>query len=222
MKTTRTCLNCGDAFTPKRLRSRYCSSKCGWANSGSRGRNLRGIAMTCQGCASSFLVFKPYLKETRKFCSRPCEIANRGPRKSLQDRLFTHVSPEPNSGCWLWTGYLGTHGYGTAHDGIRTTQAHRATYRAWRGDIPPRTPLDHLCRVPACVNPDHLEVVSHRTNFLRGMSPPAVAIRDGRCRFGHPYTEENTYYRANGNRQCRICTRRRYAEAREAAEVAAL
>jgi hypothetical protein len=54
-----------------------------------------------------------------------------------------------------------------------TTLAHRAFYEAHRGAITERD-LDHLCRVRRCVNPDHLEPVSHRENIIRGIRARAV------------------------------------------------
>jgi hypothetical protein len=47
--------------------------------------------------------------------------------------------------------------------------AHRAYYEDAKGAIPPHLDLDHLCRVPACVNPDHLEAVPRAINVRRGL-----------------------------------------------------
>lgn len=55
--------------------------------------------------------------------------------------------------CLLWTGSLNNKGYGKIGD----RYAHRVTYELARGPIPAGLELDHLCRTPACVNPDHLE-----------------------------------------------------------------
>jgi hypothetical protein len=85
---------------------------------------------------------------------------------------FAHlITPLPWTGCWLWDGRrFSRNGYGRVwHDG-KERQAHRVTYELLVGPIPQGLILDHLpkCRVRCCVNPDHLEPVTHRTNTLRG------------------------------------------------------
>lgn len=70
-------------------------------------------------------------------------------------------------GCWIWTGTR-TNGYGiTSVDG-RSARAHRVAYLLAYGSIPEDTPhLDHLCRVRACIRPDHLEPVTQAENNRR-------------------------------------------------------
>jgi hypothetical protein len=53
------------------------------------------------------------------------------------DRLMSHVSPEPNSGCWPWARNITRLGYGEA--GGRLKPAHRAVYEELRGNIPEGT-----------------------------------------------------------------------------------
>jgi len=53
-------------------------------------------------------------------------------------------------------------------NGTMTMHAHRLSWVLSRGEIPEGLTLDHLCRNRACINPDHLEVVSTRINILRG------------------------------------------------------
>jgi hypothetical protein len=112
--------------------------------------------------------------------------------------------PEPNSGCWLFLGALSTGGYGTISLEGKQVRAHRAVYRLLRSEIPAGLVLDHLCRLPACVNPDHLEVVTHKENTLRGMSPHAVNARKTHCPRGHEYDIANTRISQQG-RDCRAC-----------------
>ena len=92
--------------------------------------------------------------------------------------------PEPNSGCWIWLGGISERGYGRVWWRGKHYPAHRASYEASRGPIAAGMVIDHLCRVPGCVNPDHLDAVTQRTNILRGQSPFATAIRD-KATFGH-------------------------------------
>lgn len=88
---------------------------------------------------------------------------------SIADRLEQSSTPEPNSGCFLWTGCATPAGYGMlTATALGERYAHRVAYIVHRGPIPPGLTIDHLCRTRCCVNPDHLEVVPLRENILRG------------------------------------------------------
>src|SRR3990167_6386730 len=126
---------------------------------------------------------------------------------SLSDRILGQSQPEPNSGCWLWTGADDGNGYGTLTVGRVMRKAHLYSYEAFVGPIPEGLQLDHLCRVRCCVNPDHLEPVTQRENILRGMGIAAVNARKTFCKHGHEFSAENTRVRKNGTRQCRACHR---------------
>lgn len=79
--------------------------------------------------------------------------------QTLTERLERHSIPEPNSGCWLWTGAYSDGGYGLLDAkiaGRRETRAHRVSYHAFVGPIPVGLFICHRCDVPCCVNPDHL------------------------------------------------------------------
>ena len=127
--------------------------------------------------------------------------------------------------CWEWTDALSKEGYGYFSIGPRVARiylrAHRVSYEMFVGPIPHGLELDHLCRNPGCVRPDHLEAVTHRENVLRGASPSALHAIKTHCSKGHPYDEENTYRYPNGKRQCRTChrdrNRRLYYRGRESA-----
>jgi hypothetical protein len=70
--------------------------------------------------------------------------------------------------CWIWQRSL-RNGYGQlarCQNGER--YAHRFYYIELRGPIPAGLDLDHLCRIRACVNPDHLEPVTRAENLRRG------------------------------------------------------
>lgn len=69
-------------------------------------------------------------------------------------------------GCWIWQKYL-CKGYGRKKIGGRDVLAHRYYYEMHRGPIPDGLPLDHLCRVTACCNPEHMEIVTKNENDRR-------------------------------------------------------
>ena len=74
--------------------------------------------------------------------------------------------------CWIWRGQPNREGYGTCvmtRGEYGTRLAHRAVYALLVEPVEPGRPLDHLCRVPMCVNPDHLEPVTNATNVQRGL-----------------------------------------------------
>jgi len=127
---------------------------------------------------------------------------------TLREKFEERYEPEPNSGCWLWTaGMRG--GYGRLVVDGRKLHAHSVAYRLFKGEPPEGTEIDHLCRVRACVNPQHLEAVSHRTNVLRGVGLAAMQIRRTRCPYGHEYV---VIRRSSGRvrRDCRECHRAAY------------
>lgn len=144
-------------------------------------------------------------------------------------RFWSKVDKDGASGCWLWTATKVSDGYGQfllTVDGVqRGRPAHRHAYELLVGPIPDGHQLDHLCRVRACVNPDHLEPVTQRENVLRGEGLAAINARKTHCKNGHEFTDENTrrYVGPNGapRRACRACHRergrRRYAARKAAA-----
>jgi hypothetical protein len=71
--------------------------------------------------------------------------------------------------CWIWQGAKTSQGYGAIRIGRSTVGAHRVYYERVHGPIG-RFPLDHLCRQPPCVNPDHVEPVTVVMNTRRGLS----------------------------------------------------
>lgn len=106
------------------------------------------------------------------------------------------------NGCWLWTGAT-ARGYGyIAWDG-ELLIVHRAYLESTGVQIPTGLELDHLCRVRNCVNPDHLEPVTHQENTKRGLA--GHWKRADVCKQGHPFDEANTYMNPSGSRACRAC-----------------
>jgi hypothetical protein len=124
-----------------------------------------------------------------------------------QERFWSKVDKQgspsahaPELGpCWVWTASLTAYGYGQFGFRKRVVRAHRVAYELSIGPIPQGLELDHLCRVHECVNPSHLEPVTHKTNMSRGFFRLKT-----HCPQGHPYDADNTYV-LNGERFCRAC-----------------
>jgi hypothetical protein len=142
------------------------------------------------------------------------------PKAAPLDRFMDKVDKQgptpihrPGLGpCWQWTARLNEDGYGRFRlDSGTYGGAHIAAYVLLVGPVPNGLELDHLCRNRACVNPAHLEPVTHRENMRRGVFPNSLKTR---CAQGHPFSDENTYMQGT-RRRCRICQRaaaRRYRE----------
>lgn len=133
-------------------------------------------------------------------------------------RLERSFHVEPNTGCWLWLGHLATGGYGSTprmRDGRWVSaRAHRVVYEEVRGPIPDGLELDHLCHQRCCVNPDHLEPVTHQENVRRA----TVYRRGATCKRGHLRTAHSVSCGGGKYFRCKAChrdiERQRYQRAR--------
>lgn len=122
--------------------------------------------------------------------------------------FWSNVDRKGDSECWPWKNVPRSDGYGT-YGTNPARAAHRVAYELAKGPIPDGLVIDHLCRNRICVNPDHLEPVTQRTNVLRSpLTMPYVNRAKTHCPEGHPYSPENTYLRRRGGgvkRECRTC-----------------
>lgn len=152
------------------------------------------------------------------------------------ERVMDKVVAGPGN-CWICTIKNKVDGYVKISEKGKHRRAHVVVYEHHKGLVPAGLELDHLCRVRACVNPDHLEAVTHSVNMQRApwdyeARLPGL-LEAGRkkraaitaCPHGHPYTEDNSGFRPCGRRYCRTCNRaqalgyqrRRRSEMRDAA-----
>lgn len=131
---------------------------------------------------------------------------------AIEKRFWEKVERNSSQSCWQWRGARTKLGYGQFRlrkqpaSGVRyaTVYAHRFAYELLRGAIPSGLELDHLCRSPSCINPEHLEAVTHRENIKRGRNKKREKTC---CPKGHLYDAANTYrFPSNGGgRTCKIC-----------------
>ncbi len=112
------------------------------------------------------------------------------------------------TGCWNWTGQVSPSGYGIVAKAGSTIRAHRLMYEEHYGQKPTGLDVDHLCRNRLCINPEHLEAVTHRENMRRSYSPAGLNARKSHCNSGHPLSGDNVSIRkTDGGRVCRACLR---------------
>ena len=128
--------------------------------------------------------------------------------EQIDATFCSNYSIVPVTGCWLWMGAIDSNGYPRLYRHYSSkVMAHRYAYERAKGPTPHGLVVDHLCRHPWCVNPDHLEAVPQGTNVLRGMSPWAVNARKDKCSRGHAFDSANTATNSGGWRRCRACDR---------------
>lgn len=122
-------------------------------------------------------------------------------------RLLRRVEKSDN-GCWVWLGAKDPLGYGRIRVDGKTMLTHRVSYLFHKGEVIPPLELDHLCRNPSCVNPDHLEPVTRKVNTGRGNCAKVqreLRCSQTHCKNGHPLSGENLYLNPKRHRECRTC-----------------
>lgn len=93
-------------------------------------------------------------------------------RQEIIARVMKRTQVEDINGCWIWSGpNSGRDGRGKGYprmclDG-QTVAVHRVVFTHYFGYVPGRKQIDHKCRNRLCVNPDHLEMVTHKQNQKR-------------------------------------------------------
>lgn len=127
------------------------------------------------------------------------------------------------SECEIWQGFKNDSGYGIKIVNYKRKRAHRLAWEKANGEIPEGMVIDHKCHGEAlakgecqggvtclhraCVNVEHLELVTQSENILRGLQ--AIDVRKV-CRKGHDFTNSNNIMvRSNGKRECAQCNRDR-------------
>lgn len=127
-------------------------------------------------------------------------------RLPVLERFWNYV--EETDGCWFWRPSKLAGEYGSFAIGRnKKIWAHIFSYVIYHHqEVPEGMELDHTCRNHCCVNPMHLEPVTHRVNILRGESPFAKNARKQVCKRGHDLSL--AYRRSSRNsRECRECKR---------------
>ncbi len=119
------------------------------------------------------------------------------------------------NGCWEWVGGTTRDGYGLFRpNGGKTQRVHVWLYEQRYGPISDGKECHHTCPNKICVNPDHIEIVTHKEHYDRDRLWQEGLARGSRfrlakthCPQGHPYSGENLYVRPDTYRECRTCHR---------------
>lgn len=170
--TERTCVDCGVDITGRHGNAKLCTG-C---------RDARATERQGQGSRSAPCVVDDSEcipgRLRKGMCERHYRRFKSTGSTDVQGGKLYHLARYrvTDGGCWEWTGPLFWNGYGHISEAsFGTTLAHRAFYEAHRGPITERD-LDHLCRNRACVNPDHLEPVTHAVNIQRGVEARRMEV----------------------------------------------
>jgi hypothetical protein len=137
----------------------------------------RPAVRACLHCRREF----PPRRKEHRYCHRSCADRHKGvvAKERMAERFWSKVDKRGPNECWEWTASRNWAGYGkfgvsTAH-GVEG--AHRVSLWLSGRETPKGMHVDHLCRNPPCVNPNHLEVVTHRENLMRGRGPEVTRAR---------------------------------------------
>jgi hypothetical protein len=167
----------------------------------------------CQcGCEELTAIAKSndYRDGTMKGCHRRF-ISGHSRRKSPLE--YVEEDRGYKTKCWIWQRYTRKYGYGYTWDPVRKIKisAYRLYYERAKGPIPEGLTLDHLCRIPSCINPDHLEPVTSEENSRRAVNTRLNADRVRRMRFlssvGVTYADLGRIFEISWQNAREICLR---------------
>lgn len=207
------CRNCSN---PVKKKGRiFCSPRCVGIFYGLI-RSTKVIKI-CHMCGKEYKVLH-WRKDVSKYCSHKCQFnaIHQNQKKDIVARLESYYYPEPNTGCFIWTGAVDKQGRGYISFGGKTYKAHKLMFQLEFGYLPKDKLLHHICHHSFCGNPRHLLPVSNVQHYklepkkqihaLKWQEASAKAKREKQsCFRGHLYTVDNTYITPKRTRVCKTC-----------------
>ena len=100
--------------------------------------------------------------------------SDRAPAVGMTDawvrRFWRRVDKDGVGGCWIWTGNISGHGYGTVRftpeAGVhKSLGTHRVAWELTNGPVPAGKMVLHSCRNRRCCNPAHLRAGTAQDNM---------------------------------------------------------
>ena len=202
---TYTCAGCGIEYTTRRKQQRekgFCTRDCQqlWmrTDEATQARKLQGylehvkkLPPTIRECAVCSAEFDYSIRDS-KYCSNECSgeymrklrLDRRSPlRKAYESNDYKGIlevieksAKETKNGCWEWK-KLDSTGYPRVIFGDKHIAVHRMSLEAKHEAPLGSQAAHHMCANTKCVNPDHLQPVTHRDNTAEMMARRAYVDR---------------------------------------------
>ena len=202
---TYTCIGCGIEYTTRRKPRggrTFCTKPCQqlWmrTDEGAQARKVEGYKTyvrtilntyrQCANCDKEFFVTGALLTCCSDQCAeewkRKAALDRRPPlRKACEENdhkgileAIEELANKTKSGCWEWP-QLTAYGYPKASIGGKVIAIHRLSLEAKHGAPLGSQSAHHMCANTKCVNPEHLQPVTHRENVAEMITRRAYVDR---------------------------------------------
>lgn len=128
--------------------------------------------------------------------------------EELIKRFEAKIERIPECGCWIWMGSCHYKGYGLFRTGNKISKAHRVSWFIHYGPIPTGECVLHHCDTPACVNPHHLFVGTHKDNAYDRDTKKRGYIARGEQHYKAKLTDRAVLKIRNSNYSCRMLAKK--------------